>query len=41
MTVSQPDVTIVIGAYEAMPYLVDCLASVEAQTIGPDRVEVV
>ncbi|MEU1500136.1 glycosyltransferase family 2 protein, partial [Streptomyces sp. NPDC005732] len=41
MTVSQPDVTVVIGAYEAMPYLVDCLASVEAQTIGPDRVEVV
>ncbi|MFE4545903.1 glycosyltransferase family 2 protein [Streptomyces sp. NPDC056785] len=41
MTVSQPDVTVVIGAYEAMPYLVDCLASVEAQTLGPDRVEVI
>ncbi|MFE6359752.1 glycosyltransferase family 2 protein [Streptomyces sp. NPDC057806] len=41
MTVTQPDVSIVIGAYEAMPYLVDCLASVEAQTIDPARVEVI
>ncbi|CAL9565486.1 glycosyltransferase family 2 protein [Streptomyces sp. Tu 3180] len=41
MTVTQPDVTVVIGAYEAMPYLVECLASVEAQTIGPERVEVI
>lgn len=41
MTVAQPDVTVVIGAYEAMPYLVECLASVEAQTIGPERLEVV
>ncbi|WP_055694636.1 glycosyltransferase family 2 protein [Streptomyces prasinopilosus] len=41
MTVAQPDVTVVIGAYEAMPYLVECLASVEAQTIGPERVEVI
>jgi hypothetical protein len=40
-TVTQPDVTVIIGAYEAMPYLVECLASVEAQTIGPERVEVV
>ncbi|GEK00840.1 hypothetical protein TNCT1_31160 [Streptomyces sp. 1-11] len=39
--VTQPDVTVVIGAYEAMPYLVDCLASVEAQTIGPARMEVI
>ena len=41
MTLAQPDVTVVIGAYEAMPYLVECLASVEAQTIGPERIEVV
>ncbi|MDL5201556.1 glycosyltransferase family 2 protein [Streptomyces sp. ALI-76-A] len=41
MTVAQPDVTVVIGAYEAMPYLVECLASVEAQTIDPERVEVI
>ncbi|WP_326752713.1 glycosyltransferase [Streptomyces hirsutus] len=41
MTVAQPDVTVVIGAYEAMPYLVECLASVEAQTIDPERLEVV
>ncbi|MFD8521117.1 glycosyltransferase family 2 protein [Streptomyces capillispiralis] len=41
MAVTQPDVTVVIGAYEAMPYLVECLASVEAQTIDPGRVEVI
>lgn len=38
---TQPDVTVIIGAYEAMPYLVACLASVEAQTIDPARVEVI
>ncbi|MFJ8195629.1 glycosyltransferase family 2 protein [Streptomyces sp. NPDC096152] len=41
MTVPQPDVSVIIGAYEAMPYLVDCLASVEAQTMDPARIEVV
>ncbi|KUM80385.1 glycosyltransferase family 2 protein [Streptomyces curacoi] len=41
MTVTQPDVTVIIGAYEAMPYLVECLASVEAQTIDPERIEVI
>ncbi|KUN83597.1 glycosyl transferase [Streptomyces bungoensis] len=42
MTVgTQPDVSVIIGAYEAMPYLVECLASVEAQTIDPGRMEVV
>jgi glycosyltransferase involved in cell wall biosynthesis len=41
VTVAQPDVTVIIGAYEAMPYLVECLASVEAQTIDPTRIEVI
>ncbi|MFC8370328.1 glycosyltransferase family 2 protein [Streptomyces sp. NPDC057239] len=41
MTMAQPDVTVVIGAYEAMPYLVECLASVEAQTIDPERIEAI
>ncbi len=41
MTVAQPDVTVIIGAYEAMPYLVDCLASVEAQTVDRTRIEVI
>lgn len=41
MTGTRPDVSVVIGAYEAMPYLVACLASVEAQTIAPERVEVI
>ncbi|MFD7442173.1 glycosyltransferase family 2 protein [Streptomyces sp. NPDC059909] len=31
----------IIGAYEAMPYLVKCLDSVEAQTLGPARIEIV
>lgn len=41
VSTAQPDVTVIIGAYDAMPYLVDCLASVEAQTLAHDRFEVV
>ncbi|MGW7297192.1 glycosyltransferase family 2 protein [Streptomyces sp. NPDC054829] len=41
MTVTQPDVSVIIGAYEAMPYLVECLASLEAQTLDPARIEVI
>jgi len=41
VTVAQPDVSVIIGAYEAMPYLVECLASVEAQTIDRGRIEVI
>lgn len=41
MSVAQPDVSVVIGAYEAMPYLVECLASVEAQSLAPERIEVI
>lgn len=40
-TNDKPDVTVIIGAYEAMPYLIRCLESVEAQTIGAGRLEVV
>ncbi|MFF8911829.1 glycosyltransferase family 2 protein [Streptomyces sp. NPDC015032] len=36
-----PDVTVIVGAYEAMPYLIRCLESVETQTIGADRIEIV
>ncbi|MEE1938144.1 glycosyltransferase family 2 protein [Streptomyces sp. TRM 70361] len=36
-----PDVTVIVGAYEAMPYLVRCLESVEAQSIGAGRLELV
>ncbi|WP_217238545.1 glycosyltransferase family 2 protein [Streptomyces sp. AC555_RSS877] len=36
-----PDVTVIVGAYEAMPYLVRCLESVETQTLGADRLEIV
>jgi GT2 family glycosyltransferase len=37
----KPDVSVIIGAYEAMPYLIQCLESVEAQTIGAERLEIV
>ncbi|MGP3636927.1 glycosyltransferase family 2 protein, partial [Streptomyces sp. 24-1644] len=36
-----PDVSIVIGAYEAMPYLIRCLESVEEQTLPDGRMEIV
>lgn len=41
MTSDQPDVTVIVGAYEAMPYLVKCLQSVESQTLAADRIEIV
>jgi glycosyltransferase involved in cell wall biosynthesis len=40
-TYEAPDVTVVVGAYEAMPYLVRTLESVEAQTLGSHRIELV
>ncbi|WP_327269531.1 glycosyltransferase [Streptomyces sp. NBC_01218] len=36
-----PDVSVIIGAYEAMPYLTRCLQSVEAQTLPADRFELI
>ena len=36
-----PDVTVVIAAYNTMPYLTRCLASVLRQSIGTDRLEVI
>ncbi|MFF8974048.1 glycosyltransferase family 2 protein [Streptomyces sp. NPDC014995] len=41
MTLAEPDVSVIIGAYEAMPYLIECLASVEAQSMDPARIEVI
>lgn len=38
---AEPDVSVVIGAYNAMPYVVGCLASLERQTIERDRMEIV
>ncbi|MFF1960429.1 glycosyltransferase family 2 protein [Streptomyces sp. NPDC058220] len=35
-----PDVSVIVGAYEAMPYLIRCLESVEAQTMA-HRIEIV
>ncbi|GAA2683329.1 glycosyltransferase family 2 protein [Actinoplanes palleronii] len=36
-----PDVTVIVAVYNTMPYLTDCLASVFAQTIGADRLQVI
>jgi glycosyltransferase involved in cell wall biosynthesis len=36
-----PDVTVIVGAYDAMPYLADCISSVANQSIDPSRVEIV
>ncbi|MFE3514215.1 glycosyltransferase family 2 protein [Streptomyces sp. NPDC059166] len=41
MNSTAPDVTVIIGAYEAMPYLIRCLESVEAQTLPAGRMEIV
>ncbi|WP_405501532.1 glycosyltransferase family A protein [Streptomyces niveus] len=38
---SAPDVSVIVGAYEAMPYLIRCLESVEAQTLGAHRIELI
>ncbi|WP_327236663.1 glycosyltransferase [Streptomyces sp. NBC_01317] len=39
--IAVPDVSVIVGAYEAMPYLVRCLESVEKQTLGAGRIEIV
>lgn len=36
-----PDVSVVIPAYNAMPYLLACLESLVEQTIGHDRMEII
>jgi glycosyltransferase involved in cell wall biosynthesis len=36
-----PDVSVIVPAYNAMPYFVRCLDSLEGQTIGADRMEII
>ncbi|HEY5516655.1 MAG TPA: glycosyltransferase family A protein [Coriobacteriia bacterium] len=36
-----PDVTIIVAAFDAMPYVTRCIDSVFAQTLGIDRIEIV
>ncbi len=38
---TRPDISVIIGAYNAMPYLTRTLTSVVGQSIGIDRLEVV
>ena len=38
---STPDVSVIIGVYNAMPYLVKCVTSVLEQSIGLDRIEII
>ncbi|WP_101254277.1 glycosyltransferase family 2 protein [Streptomyces barkulensis] len=38
---SVPDVTVIIGAYNAMPYLTRCVTSAVEQTIGHHRMEII
>src|ERR1044071_9302493 len=36
-----PDVSVIIPAYNGMPYFIRCIESVVGQTLGLDRMEVV
>lgn len=36
-----PDVSVIVGAYNAMPYFEECLDSIVNQTIGHDRMELI
>jgi len=38
---AEPTISVVVPVYNAMPYLVTCLASVMEQSIGRERIEVV
>ncbi|MEV8311943.1 glycosyltransferase [Streptomyces flavidovirens] len=38
---STPDISVIIGAYNAMPYLTKTLTSVVGQSIGRDRLEII
>lgn len=40
-TAPVPDVSVIIGAYNAMPYFTQCITSVLRQTIGHERMEVI
>lgn len=41
MSTDQPDVTVIVGAYNAMPYLTTGVQSVLEQSIGRDRLELI
>ncbi|MEV0717323.1 glycosyltransferase [Asanoa sp. NPDC050611] len=36
-----PDVSVLVAVYNTMPYLTECLDSLVAQTIGPERLQIV
>ena len=38
---TQPDVTVIVPVYNALPYLSECLGSLVGQSIGADRMEII
>jgi glycosyltransferase involved in cell wall biosynthesis len=38
---TQPDVTVIVPVYNAMPYLTECMGSLVGQSIGADRMEII
>lgn len=38
---TEPDVTVIVAAFDAMPYVTRCIQSVFDQTIGMDRIELI
>jgi glycosyltransferase involved in cell wall biosynthesis len=40
-TTDTPDVTIIVAAFDAMPYVTRCISSVFDQTLGMDRIEII
>ncbi|MFI9064118.1 glycosyltransferase family 2 protein [Streptomyces sp. NPDC053429] len=38
---SDPDISVIIAVYNAMPYLGECLESIVGQTLGAERMEVI
>lgn len=38
---TEPDVSVIVAVYNAMPYLTECLDSILCQSIGRDRIEII
>ncbi|MEU6554067.1 glycosyltransferase family 2 protein [Streptomyces sp. NPDC046915] len=38
---AEPTISVIVAAYNAMPYLTRCITSVAEQSIGPDKLEII